>query len=39
MAIIFFLSLDFKYKESGIAITNYDPLLEFARFYRYKGFD
>jgi hypothetical protein len=39
MAIIFFLSLVFKYKEGGITITSFDPLLEFARFYRYKGFD
>jgi hypothetical protein len=37
MAIIFFSPLVFKYEEGGIAITSYDLLLEFARFYSYEG--
>jgi hypothetical protein len=38
MAIIFFSPLVFKCEESGVAITSYDPLLEFTRFYSYEGF-
>jgi hypothetical protein len=38
MTIISFSSLIVKYEEVGIAITNYDPLLELAKFYSYEGF-
>jgi hypothetical protein len=38
MAIISCSLLVIKYEEGGIAITNYDPLLELTKFYSYEGF-
>ncbi len=35
----FFLLLVVKYEEDKIAIANYDPLLELAKFYNYEGFN
>jgi len=39
MTIILFLLLVVKYKEDRITNTNYDPLVQLAKFYNYEGFN